>query len=171
MKINKNANNPITEVSFEISDDLKSCYRKLRERDFEIVEGDIRRGAGKKYCVLGYKRGTSYFPITDIIGFLSNYKEGYSIRENGFEYRMIKDGNNNGDIHKGSKGEDLYLYYTTDQNVGTPIKELIFASYPDRKSSKMEVVQNYSGSLRGGDLDINAKRGSKTPFNYIIIIR
>ena len=170
-KQNPNANNPITEISFEIGNDLNSCYKKLSERGFDIVEGDIRKGAGGKYCALGIKRGTSNYPIRDIIGFLTNNKEGFSIIENGHEYKMIKDGNNNGDIHKGSKGEDLYLYYSIDQTIGTPIKEIVFTSFPNRKASKMEVAQNYSGSLRNGDLDINARRGKKTPFNYIIIIR
>ena len=165
------ADHPITEVTFEIGNDLESCYKSLINRRFEVIDGDIRVGGGKKYVALGYKKGTSNFPITNIIGFLSNNKEETTIYENGYEYKMIQDGNKNGDIHKGSGKENLYLYYTTSQFAGSPIQRLIFASYPRKKISNMEVVQNFSRSLRQGDLDINAKRGGSTPFNYIIIIR
>ena len=133
------------------------------------MDGDIRQGAGGKFVALGYKKGTNNYPITNIIGFLSKEKEDSTIYENGYQYAMIKDGSGNGDIHKGSKGEFLFLYYTNDIRVGMPIKGLIFTSLKHAKTDNKECVQNYSGSLKNGNLDINAKRGG--PFNYIIIIR
>ena len=169
--ITNTGNEPITEVSFSIGDNIDSCYQNLQDRGFNIVEGDIRIGSGKKFVAIGYKRGTSNFPITNIIGFLSDHREDSTIYENGYEYRMIRDGNGNGDIHKGSGGVDLYFYYTNNIYCGTPIKDLIFASYPKKKRSTAEVVKNCSRSIRQGELDVNARRGSKTPFNYIFIVR
>ena len=163
--------NPITHISFAIGNNINSCYDNLSKRGFNFVEGDIRIGAGKKYVAIGYKRLQNYYPITNIIGFLSQKREPQGIYENGIEYHMIIDENSNGDIHKGSGGSFLYLYYTNNIKVGSPIREIIFVSYPKKRTNKLEVVQNYSKSRRQGDLDINAERGKKTPFNYIIIKR
>ena len=163
-------NNPITHISFEIGNKINICYDNLLKRGFDYVEGDIRNGSGKKFVAIGYKRLSNCYPITNIIGLLSKNREPQSIIEKGIQYDMILDGKGNGDIHKGSGGSDLYLYYTNNINAGSPIREIIFSSYPQKKTSKIEAVQNCSKSRRQGDLDINAERG-KTPFNYIIIIR
>ena len=160
---------PITEVTFEIGDDIQSCYSRLQSRGFKVIDGDIRQGWGGKFAALGYRRTPNKYPITNIIGFLSKDKPQQTIYEYGYPYMMIQDGNGNGDIHKGSKGDFLQLYYTCDPNVGMPIKELIFQSFKQEKNDMRECVQNYSGSLKKGDLDINAKRGGS--FNYIFISR
>ena len=166
-----NYQNPITTISFSISKkSIDECYQMLQNRGFSHVEGDIRTGAGKKYVALGYKRDQYLYPITNILGFLSDKSQPETIYENGIEYTKICDDKGNGDIHKGSGGSDLYLYYTRDNRIGKPpIRELIFASYLQKKTSRIEVVQNYSRSKRSGDLDINAERAH--PYNYIIVIR
>ena len=46
------------------------------------------------------------------------------INEDEIKYNVIKDPLNIADIHKGSGGNFLYLYFTTDTRAGKPIKSL-----------------------------------------------
>ena len=162
---------PIIDISFSIGDKLEDCYSNLQARGFSYVEGDIQIKGGSKYVALGYKRGKEKAPITDIIGIIEEKKVDYeTIYENGIEYKSITDGKNNRDIHKGSGGNFLGLYYTRDEIKGSPIKELIFASYTQKLTSKIEVVQNAETNKSKGNLNLNDGR-NKNIFNYIIIIR
>ena len=43
---------PITEVTFEIGDDIQSCYSRLQSRGFKVIDGDIRQGGGGKFACI-----------------------------------------------------------------------------------------------------------------------
>ena len=168
---------PITEISFSIDNKIEDCYKKLQIRGFTIVEGNIRMGSDKKCVALGYKRligdinNPSSVYITNIIGIVTTEKMPNQIYENGVEYYMITDENLNGDINKSSGGFDIYLYYTYEKMVNSPIKELIFTSYREQITPHVDSIKNASISLKSGILDINVGRGKKAGYNYIFIIR
>ena len=162
---------PIIDVSFSIGETIKDCYSNLSKRAFTYVEGDIQMKGGNKFVAMGYKRGVDKSPITDIIGVIQDKNTGENIiYEDGIEYTIITDDNKNRDIHRGSGGNYLCFYYTRDELKGSPIKEIIFATYPQKISSNIEVVQNSSLSKYRGDLNINEGRNTNQ-FNYIILIR
>ena len=162
---------PIIDISFAIGDDIKDCYSNLQRRGFTYVEGDIQIKGGQKFVALGYRRGIEKEPITDIIGVIESKEIEYeTIYENAIEYRYITDDKKNCNIHKGSGGNFLGLYYTRDETKGSPIKELIFVSYPQKLTSKIEVVQNANTNKIQGNLNLNEGRRNER-FNYIIIIR
>ena len=159
----------ITEVTFASAYlGINDCYSELEKRGFTKVDGDIRVGGGKKYVALGYKKENKK-PITDIKGVISNSKEDLELIEGNIIYEMIQDEEFNGDINKGSGGKYLYLYYTTDPAAGQPIKDLIFASYPQEINTPKDLVKNATKSLRSGYLDINSYRAPS--YNYIFLIR
>ena len=159
----------ITEVTFQICQEgIQSCYDKLDKRGFTKVDGDIRVGGRKNYVALGYKKENKP-PITDIKAIISKSKAKEEFLIGNSIYRMIKDRDYNGDINRGSGGVFIFLYYTTDQYAGQPIKDLIFASYPHKINTTKEVVQNAPTSIGYGHLDINHGRGSS--YNYIFLIR
>ena len=110
-------------------------------------------------------------PITNIIGIVSWSNQPQKIKEDGIEYTLITDNRNNGDIHKGSGGNYLHLYYTKDKRAGKPIRDISFGSYGHsfRKDCDMEVINHSKKSKGSGALDINTGRGG--PFNYIFIFR
>ena len=161
---------PITSISFSISGkNIRECYNILSYRGFTYIDGDLRTGAGRKYAALGYKREEGKDPITNILGYLSDDDTPQTITEDGLEYEKITDEKGNGDIHKGSGGSDLYLYYTRDRRK-KPIKDLIFTTILHKKRDENEVVQHCHKSKRSGNLNINAERSS-SKFNYIVISR
>ena len=102
---------------------------------------------------------------------------------------MVLDNKFNGDIHKGSCPEYLFLCYTTDNCGKNPIhklffnyniktnylnknikdKDLIYGNYFHKISSSQEVVQNSERSLRKQDLDLCTFKSKN--YGYIYIIR
>ena len=167
----------ITSVSFFLSNSLDLSVAQLNNNGFKEIEGDIRKGAGDLFCVLGCKYEKNQPFITNIIGSVSDDEEPDVIYENGIQYTVIKDLLNNSDIHKGSNGNCLYLYYTNDPKAGKPIKNL-------RTESTNEIL-NYSNIVKYSvrntkynkplePLDCNRGRSNilrKTPQNYIFIER
>ena len=164
-------NDPITEISFSIDWDIYSCYKTLTKKGYITIQGDIRQGAGGRYCAIGIKRffQTNQQPITNIIGRVSWSNQPDKIVENGIEYKLIYDDKKNGDIHKSSGGNYLHLYYTKDTRAGLPIKDIAIGSYSHPMYCGMEVAQHAKKSKGTGPLDINTGRGG--PYNYILIFR
>ena len=160
----------ITDISFSIGYNINTCYNTLSKKGYRPIQGDIRQGAGRRFCAIGIKRffETQKKPITNIIGIVSWSNQPQKIKEDGIEYTLITDNRNNGDIHKGSGGNYLHFYYTRDTRAGKPIRDISVGSYPHPLSCDMEVV-NHSKISGNGALDINTGRGG--PFNYIFIFR
>ena len=160
----------ITDISFSIDSNVNGCYNTLKGNGYRLIQGDIRQGAGGKDCAIGIKRffNTNKEAITNIIGIVSGSSQPQKIKEDGIEYTLITEIRNNGDIHKGSGGNYLFLYYTKDKRAGKPIRDISVGSYPHPLSCDMEVV-NHSKISGNGALDINTGRGG--PFNYIFIFR
>ena len=160
----------ITDISFSIGYNINTCYNTLSKKGYRPIQGDIRQGAGRRFCAIGIKRffETQKKPITNIIGIVSWSNQPQKIKEDGIEYTLITDNRNNGDIHKGSGGNYLHFYYTKDKRAGKPIRDISVGSYPHPLSCDMEVV-NHSKISGNGALDINTGRGG--PFNYIFIFR
>jgi hypothetical protein len=167
----------ITSVSFFLSNSIDLSVAQLNYYGFKEVEGDIRKGAGDLFCVLGCKYEKNQPFITNIIGSVNDNEEPVIIYENGIKYTAIKDPLNNSDIHKGSNGNFLCLYYTNDPKAGKPIKNLRTEStneilnYPNIVKYCM---RNTSYNKPCEPLDCNRGRSSlfrKTPQNYIFIER
>ena len=160
----------ITDISFSIGYNINTCYNTLSKKGYRPIQGDIRQGAGRRFCAIGIKRffETQKKPITNIIGIVSWSNQPQKIKEDGIEYTLITDNRNNGDIYKGSGGNYLHFYYTRDTRAGKPIRDISVGSYPHPLSCDMEVV-NHSKISGNGALDINTGRGG--PFNYIFIFR
>ena len=161
--------NSISDITFRIRNNIDDCYNSLLKEGYEYIEGDIRLTCDGKCCALGYKLNGKEEPVTNIIGTISDGREPQQIIQNGCTYKMIVDENFNGDIHKGSGGNYLYLYSTKDECHMRPIKDLIYGNYKYKKSSKQEVVQNSERSKRKFDLDLCAGRSAY--YGYIYIIR
>ena len=169
--------NYITSISFFRSNSIELSIKELQYYNFEPIEGDIRKGAGGLYCILGCKYENNKPFITNIIGSVSDKEEPVIIYENDIKYSVIKDPLNNSDIHKGSSGNFLFLYYTTDPKAGKPIKSLKnlstnkFLNEPNFVKYSMRNTK-YNKPLQA--LDCNRGRDSiirLTPQNYIIIER
>ena len=160
----------ITDISFSINSNVNKCYSYLKGNGYRLIQGNIRQGAGGKYCALGIKRffNTNKEAITNIIGTVSGSNQPQKIKEDGIEYTLITDNRNNGDIHKGSGGNYLHLYYTKDKRAGKPITDISVGSYDHALNCDKEVVKHSKNSERTGDLDINTGRGK--PYNYIFIL-
>ncbi len=163
--------NSITDISFSIDSNVNGCYNTLKGKGYGLIQGNIRKGVGGKTCTLGIKRffNTNKEAITNIIGTVSGSNQPQKIKEDGIEYTLITDNNNNGDIHKSSGGNYLHFYYTKDKRAGKPIRDISVGSYDHALNCEMEVVKHSKKSERSGDLDINTGRAK--PFNYIFIFR
>ena len=163
----------ITDISFSIDSNVNGCYNTLKGNGYRLIQGNIRQGAGGKYCALGIKRffNTNKEAITNIIGTVSGSNQPQKIEEDGIEYTFITDNNNNGEIHKGSGGNYLHLYYTKDKRAGKPITDISVGSYGHafHKDCDMEVVNHSKKSKGSGALDINTGRGGD--YIYIFIFR
>ena len=173
--------NPITKIAFSLGISLDICHMELRNNKYTIINGDIRKSCGGKYGAIGIKKYRDFKdkpPITNIIGTISNKQQPDTIQENGCTYHLIKDFNNNGNIHFEECGCYCYLYYTTD-NKYSPIKDIEFISYDKEAKNFIEMAQNSSLSESSGNLDIARMRGFKfnkgnwqpARYNYIIIYR
>ena len=168
---------PITELSFHIGTDFSICKNFLKIRGYSPLESDIRKGGGKQFVALGYKKeaddddDNDY--ITNIIGVASKKQKPPEIIEDGVKYYMVTDVLGNGDINKGSKGVYLYLYWTKEKlKDHKPIKDLIFESHKKKEhfNSNLEMIKNSSSNSDSkGNFDINTGRGGA--FNYIIVVR
>ena len=165
--------NYITDISFSIDSKNNGCYNTLKGNGYGLIQGDIRQGAGGKVCTLGVKRffETNKEAITNIIGTVSGSNQPQKIKEDGIEYTLITDNRNNGDIHKGSGGNYLHLYYTKDKRAGKNITDISVGSFNHafRQDFDMEVVNHSKNSKGYGALDLNSGRGG--PYNYIFIFR
>ena len=165
--------NYITDISFSIDSKNNGCYNTLKGNGYGLIQGDIRQGAGGKVCTLGVKRffETNKEAITNIIGIVSGKNQPQKIKEDGIEYTLITDNRNNGDIHKGSGGNYLHLYYTKDKRAGKNITDISVGSFNHafRQDFDMEVVNHSKNSKGYGALDLNSGRGG--PYNYIFIFR
>ena len=163
----------ITDISFSIDSKNNGCYNTLKGNGYGLIQGDIRQGAGGKVCTLGVKRffETNKEAITNIIGTVSGSNQPQKIKEDGIEYTLITDNRNNGDIHKGSGGNYLHLYYTKDKRAGKNITDISVGSFNHafRQDFDMEVVNHSKNSKGYGALDLNSGRGG--PYNYIFIFR
>ena len=167
----------LTSVSFFICNSVDLCIAQLNYYGFEEIEGDIRRGAGGHFCVLGCKHDKNQPPITNIIGSVSDKEEPVIIYENGIKYTAVKDPLNNSDIHRGSGGNFLCLYYTNEPKAGKPIKNLKTMSTKEILTLP-NIVKYCMRSTKFNKpfepLDCNRGRGSiinQTPQNYIFIER
>ena len=160
----------ITYISFNIDNNINGCYNILKGKGYRSIQGDIRQGSGGKYCAVGIKKffETNKEAITNIIGTVSGSNQPQKIEEDGIEYTFITDNNNNGEIHKGSGGNYLHLYYTKDKRAGKPITDISVGSYDHALNCDKEVVKHSKNSEHTGDLDINTGRGK--PYNYIFIL-
>ena len=168
----------ITSISFFLSNSIDLSMAQLLYYGYEPVEGNIRKGSGGKYCILGCKYEKNQPYITNIIGSVSDKEEPVIIYENEIKYNAVKDPLNNADIHKGSGGNFLCFYFTKDTKAGKPIKSL-------RTLSTEEILKDpniikyctrktkYNKPFE--PLDCNRGRGNiitkKTPQNYIFIER
>ena len=165
--------NYITDISFSIDSKNNGCYNTLKGNGYGLIQGDIRQGAGGKVCTLGVKRffETNKEAITNIIGTVSGSNQPQKIEEDGIEYTFITDNNNNVEIHKGSGGNYLHLYYTKDKRAGKNITDISVGSFNHafRQDFDMEVVNHSKNSKGYGALDLNSGRGG--PYNYIFIFR
>ena len=167
----------ITSVSFFLSNSIDLSVAQLLYYGYEHVEGDIRKDSGGLYCILGCKYEKNQPYITNIIGSVSDKEEPVIIYENGIKYNAIKDPLNNSDIHKGSGGNILCLYYTKDPKAGKPIKGLRTLSTRQVLKDK-NIVKYCTRKTRYNKpfepLDCNRGRDTIirfTPQNYIFIER
>ena len=167
----------ITSVSFYRSNSIDLCMKELQYYNFEPIEGDIRKGAGDLYCILGCKYEENKPFITNIIGSVSDKEEPVIIYENEIKYTVIKDPLNNSDIHKGSGGNFLFLYYTIDPRAGKPIKNLKILTTKKILNEPNHVkycMRNTKFNKTFESLDCNRGRDNiirRTPQIYIIIER
>ena len=167
----------VTSVSFFLSNSLDLSVAQLINCGFKEVEGDIRKGAGDMFCVLGCKYEKDQPFVTNIIGSVSDNIEPDIIYENGIKYIAIKDPLDNYDIHNGSNGNCLCLYYTNDPKAGKPIKNLRTESTNEKLNNPNIVkysMRNTKYNKPFEPLDYNRGRNSilrKTPQNYIFIER
>ena len=167
----------ITSVSFFLSNSIDLSIAQLKYYGFEEVEGDIRKGAGDLFCVLGCKYEKDQPFITNIIGSVNDKEEPVIIYEKGIKYYAVKDPLNNSDIHKGSGGNFLCLYYTNDPRAGKPIKSLKIVSTQEILNLPNIVkycMRNTKYNKPFEPLDCNRGRSTKfkkTPQNYIFIER
>ena len=167
----------ITSISFFLSNSIDLCIAQLNYYGFKEVEGDLRKGAGDLFCVLGCKYEKNQQFITNIIGSVSDNEEPVIIYENGIKYIAVKDPLNNSDIHKGSGGNFLCLYITNDPKAGKPIKNLKLVSTKEILNSPNIVKYcmrptKYNKPFE--PLDCNRGRNTilkTTPQNYIFIER
>ena len=115
--------------------------------------------------------------ITNIIGSVSDKEEPVIIYENEIKYTVIKDPLNNSDIHKGSGGNFLFLYYTIDPRAGKPIKNLKTLTTKKILNEPNHVkycMRNTKFNKTFESLDCNRGRDNiirRTPQIYIIIER
>ena len=167
----------ITSISFFRGSSVELNMKELQYNNFEPIEGDIRKGAGGLYCILGCKYENNKPFITNIIGSVSDKEEPAIIYENEIKYIVIKDPLNIADINKGSGGNFLFLYYTTDPKAGKPIKYLKILSTNQFLNEPNHVkysMRNTKYNRPFQSLDCNRGRGSifnPSPQNYIIIER
>ena len=167
----------ITSISFFRSNSIDLSMKELQYYNFEPVEGDIRKGAGGLYCILGCKYENNKPFITNIIGSVSDKEEPVIIYENEIKYTVIKDPLNNSDIHKGSGGNFLFLYYTIDPRAGKPIKNLKILTTKKILNEPNHVkycMRNTKFNKTFESLDCNRGRDNiirRTPQIYIIIER
>lgn len=164
----------ITSISFFLNNYIDICIEKLNYYGYKEVEGDIRKGAGDLYCVIGCKYEKNQPYITNIIGSVSDDKQPISIYENGIKYIAVKDPFNNFDIHKGSGGNYLSLYYTIDPKAGKPIKNIKTLHTEEFLNSPNLVKysnRNTEYNKPFQALDCNRGRGGSTPQNYLVIER
>ena len=68
---------------FFLSNSIDLSVAQLLYYGYEQVEGDIRKGAGDMYCILGCKYEKNQPYITNIIGNVSDKEEPSIIYENG----------------------------------------------------------------------------------------
>ena len=167
----------ITSISFFLGKSIDLSLSQLLYYGYEQVEGDIRKDAGGLFCILGCKYEKNKEFITNIIGSVSDKEEPVVIYENEIKYVAIKDPFNNSDIHKGSGGNFLTLYFTTDPKAGKPIKKLRNVSTKDFLKDS-NIVKYCSRKTKYNKpfepLDCNRGRDSIiriTPQNYIFMER
>ena len=99
----------ITSISFVRGSSVELNMKELQYYNFVPIEGDIRKGAGGLYCILGCKYEKNKPFITNIIGSVSDKEEPVIIYENEIKYIVIKDPLNIADINKGS-GDNFYFF-------------------------------------------------------------
>ena len=162
--------NPITDISFSLSESMEKCCIELNSNSYEVIDGNIRESCGGKYGAIGVKKfgKCEKYPITNIIGTLTEERQYFdNFKLNGIDYNLITYFNDNGDIHLNEGGVYCYLYYTRDKKF-SPIKDIIFKSYDyeNEKTDKQEVAQNSIFSLVGGDLDLAGMRGFKKKISF-----
>lgn len=164
----------ITSISFFISKSIDLSLAELLYYGYEPVEGDIRKDAGGLYCILGCKYEKNQEFITNIIGSVNDKEEPVIIYENEIRYNAIKDPLNNSDIHKGSGGNFLSLYFTKDPKAGKPIKRLKTLNTKEFLKDP-NIVKYCSRKTKYNEpfepLDCNRGRGKFTSQNYIFIER
>ena len=164
----------ITSISFFISNSIDLSLAQLLYYGYEPVEGDIRKDAGGLYCILGCKYEKNQEFITNIIGSVNDKEEPVIIYENEIRYNAIKDPLNNSDIHKGSGGNFLSLYFTKDPKAGKPIKRLKTLNTKELLKEP-NIVKYCSRKTKYNKpfepLDCNRGRGNFTSQNYIFIER
>lgn len=162
----------ITEITFAIGKNIEECRNKLESKQYTIINDDIRRGGKKKYVLLGYKKNNNEQPITNIIGLYSEVKLINGTLEcNSCKYTQIIDSDNKeGDIHRGSGGNFLYLYYTRDKKAGLPLRALKPQYFKDPIEDNNKFIQNAQWSLTNGNLNIIWSRGGGT-YNFIELCR
>ena len=167
----------ITSISFFISKAIDLSLSQLIYYGYEPVDGDIRKNAGGLFCILGCKYEKNKEFITNIIGSVSDKEEPVIIYENEIKYVAIKDPFNNSDIHNGSGGNFLTLYFTTDPKAGKPIKKLRNVSTKEILKDD-NIVKYCSRKTKYNKpfepLDCNRGRDNiirNTPQNYIFIER
>ena len=166
----------ITDISFYLGNSIDLCVAELIYYGYEQVEGDIRKKAGGLFCILGCKYEKNQPSVTNIIGSVSDKEEPAIIYENGIQYKAVKDPLKNSDIHKGSGGNVLFLYYTKDPKAGKPIKRLKnLLNISTKVNVKNDNIVKYcTRSTKYNKpfepLDCNRGR-SFTPCNYIFIER
>ena len=161
----------ITDITFAVGKTFDDCRKKLENNQYYIINTDIRANGKKKYCVLGYKKNRGEEPITNIVGIFSNNEFYDPIIYKSCQYKKIIDlEKNSGDINRGSGGNYLYLYYTTDKKAGLPIRGIRPLICEDKWKTKNEdFIQNAQESLTSGNLDVNYSRGGT--YNYIKLCR
>ncbi len=130
-----------------IKDDFASGTIKLGE--------DFNCKAGGKYIFGGYTTSTDASKA--IHGLVFSGEKKSSITYQGCTYKPINTiGDSDGDFNQGKKdSDDIYLYYTTDENAGPAITSLLAYCDSHRKYVDKPRVRNVNGKVQ----DLNAGAG------------
>lgn len=118
-----NMNNFIKDVCISTSHNSTLAIRSLEEDGYIVLNKDLNYGVTGQYVYLGYKTTTNPSDAISRLKIMSgsNYscEKQTTFRDGNYEMHPVKTiGNSGGNLNEGTNGEELYLYYSKDNNVG-----------------------------------------------------